>query len=96
MRRQSRSHQQEGDPEILEAEYRNIFEANWVFLCHEAHVPKPVDEARVVSPGCLSLAAPDAVGDPVTLTLPTDACRLFGPDVAQPAPGAPPTRPPIR
>lgn len=31
------------DPEILEAEYRDIFEANWVFLCHEAHVPKPGD-----------------------------------------------------
>ena len=31
------------DPDILEAEYRNIFEANWVFLCHEAHVPKPGD-----------------------------------------------------
>jgi benzoate/toluate 1,2-dioxygenase alpha subunit len=31
------------DPEILEAEYRNIFEANWVFLCHQAHVPKPGD-----------------------------------------------------
>ena len=31
------------DPEILEAEYRNIFEANWVFLCHEAHVRKPGD-----------------------------------------------------
>ena len=28
------------DPDILEAEYRNIFEANWVFLCHEAHVPQ--------------------------------------------------------
>lgn len=31
------------DPEILEAEYRNIFEGGWVFLCHEAHVPKPGD-----------------------------------------------------
>jgi benzoate/toluate 1,2-dioxygenase alpha subunit len=31
------------DPAILEAEYRNIFEADWVFLCHEAHVPKPGD-----------------------------------------------------
>ena len=31
------------DPEILEAEYRNIFEANWVFLCHEAHIRKPGD-----------------------------------------------------
>ncbi len=27
------------DPDVLEAEYRHIFEANWVFLCHEAHVP---------------------------------------------------------
>jgi benzoate/toluate 1,2-dioxygenase alpha subunit len=31
------------DPEVLEAEYRNIFEANWVFLCHEDHVRKPGD-----------------------------------------------------
>ena len=31
------------DPDILEAEYRNIFEADWVFLCHEAHVPNPGD-----------------------------------------------------
>jgi benzoate/toluate 1,2-dioxygenase subunit alpha len=31
------------DPDILEAEYRNIFEANWVFLCHEAHVRNPGD-----------------------------------------------------
>src|SRR5688500_17528389 len=31
------------DPEILDAEYRNIFEANWVFLCHEAHVRNPGD-----------------------------------------------------
>lgn len=57
------------------------------------HVPKPVDEARVVSPRCLSPAAPDAVGDPVTLAVPIDACALYGPDVAQPAPGSPPTRP---
>jgi benzoate/toluate 1,2-dioxygenase alpha subunit len=31
------------DPDILEAEYRNIFESNWVFLCHEGHVPKVGD-----------------------------------------------------
>jgi benzoate/toluate 1,2-dioxygenase subunit alpha len=31
------------DPEILEAEYRNIFEKGWVFLCHDGHVPKPGD-----------------------------------------------------
>ena len=31
------------DPDILEAEYRNIFEANWVFVCHEAHVRNPGD-----------------------------------------------------
>ena len=31
------------DPEVLEAEYRNIFEANWVFLCHEAHARYPGD-----------------------------------------------------
>jgi benzoate/toluate 1,2-dioxygenase alpha subunit len=31
------------DPDVLDAEYRNIFEANWVFLCHEAHVRKPGD-----------------------------------------------------
>jgi benzoate/toluate 1,2-dioxygenase subunit alpha len=31
------------DPDILEAEYRNIFESGWVFLCHESHIPKPGD-----------------------------------------------------
>jgi hypothetical protein len=31
------------DPDVLEAEYRNIFEANWVFLCHEAHICNPGD-----------------------------------------------------
>ena len=37
------------DPDILEAEYRNIFEANWVFLCHEAHVRNPGDFSRRTS-----------------------------------------------
>jgi benzoate/toluate 1,2-dioxygenase alpha subunit len=31
------------DPGILEAEYRNIFEGGWVFLCHEGHIPNPGD-----------------------------------------------------
>jgi benzoate/toluate 1,2-dioxygenase alpha subunit len=31
------------DPSILEAEYRNIFEAGWLFLCHEAILPAPGD-----------------------------------------------------
>jgi benzoate/toluate 1,2-dioxygenase subunit alpha len=31
------------DPDVLEAEYRNIFEANWLFLCHEAFVRNPGD-----------------------------------------------------
>ena len=31
------------DPDVLEAEYRNIFEANWIFLCHEAHICNPGD-----------------------------------------------------
>jgi hypothetical protein len=46
------------DPEILEAEYRNIFEANWVFLCHQAHVPKPGDYfATHIGPGSTATAA---------------------------------------
>lgn len=59
-------------------------------LCH---APKPLGENRVVSPACLAAASPDAVGDPVQVTIPPDACRVFGPDVPQPAPGEPPTRP---
>jgi benzoate/toluate 1,2-dioxygenase alpha subunit len=31
------------DPAILEAEYRNIFEGGWVFLCHEGHVRRTGD-----------------------------------------------------
>jgi benzoate/toluate 1,2-dioxygenase alpha subunit len=31
------------DDEIFEAEMRNIFEANWQFLCHESQVKKPGD-----------------------------------------------------
>jgi hypothetical protein len=64
--------------------------ATWS-LCH---TPKPPGESRVASADCLSpTAAADAVGDPVMLAMPTDACRLFGPDPPQPPPGAPATRP---
>ena len=31
------------DPAILEAEYRNIFERGWLFLCHNFIIPKPGD-----------------------------------------------------
>jgi hypothetical protein len=59
--------------------------------------PKPLGENRVVTTSCLPPAAAspmgDALGDPVTLAIPTDACRLFGPDTPQPAAGDPPTRP---
>jgi hypothetical protein len=61
----------------------------WTFC----RAPKPLDEDRVVAPDCLTTAPADAAGDPVQVALPADACRLFGPDVPQPAPGAPPTRP---
>jgi hypothetical protein len=61
----------------------------WTFC----RAPKPVGENRVVAPDCLAAAPADAVGSPVAIALPADACRLFGPDTPQPAPGAPPTRP---
>jgi hypothetical protein len=55
--------------------------------------PKPLGESRVVAPDCLMPAAADVVGSPATLTIPPDACQVFGPNTPQPAPGAPPTRP---
>ncbi|HEY7371404.1 MAG TPA: hypothetical protein VIF57_04440 [Polyangia bacterium] len=55
--------------------------------------PKPLGENRVVAEACLAPAAADAAGNPVTLTIPTDACQQFGPSTPQPPPGAPPTRP---
>jgi hypothetical protein len=58
--------------------------------------PKPVGENRALSADCLTAAAGgavDAAGDPAVLTVPADACALFGPDTPQPAPGAPPRRP---
>lgn len=56
-------------------------------------MPKPPAEANVVAPACLTPAAPDATGSPVSLTVPVDACELFGPDTPQPAPSEPPSRP---
>jgi hypothetical protein len=56
-------------------------------------VPKPPAEANVVATGCVDPGQPNAVGSPVTLAVPTDACQLFGPDTPQPAPGASATRP---
>ena len=59
-------------------------------LCH---TPKPPSENRVAAVDCLAPAAPpDAVGDPVSIAMPTDVCRVFGPDVPQPLPGQPTTR----
>src|SRR5262249_28587343 len=68
---------------------------SWTFC----RTPKPLGENRVVAPDCLAPAPADAVGSPVEVALPADACRLFGPSPPQPAPGAPPTRaalPPLR
>ena len=31
------------DPQILDAEYRRIFEAGWLFLCHDSVIPQPGD-----------------------------------------------------
>jgi benzoate/toluate 1,2-dioxygenase alpha subunit len=31
------------DPDILDAEYRSIFERGWVFICHDDHVRRPGD-----------------------------------------------------
>jgi hypothetical protein len=62
---------------------------NWTFCS----TPKPPAEANVVARGCLTPSSPDATGNPVSLTIPTDACELFGPDTPQPAPGEPAARP---
>ena len=31
------------DPDIFNAEMKSIFEADWIFLCHESQVKKPGD-----------------------------------------------------
>jgi len=53
---------------------------------------KPPAESRTVDPACLQ-GPPAAVGNPVGLLIPADACAVNGPDVPQPAPGQPPARP---
>jgi hypothetical protein len=59
-------------------------------LCH---TPKPPSENRVAAVDCLAPAAPpDAAGDPASIAIPADVCRVFGPDVPQPLPGQPITR----
>jgi hypothetical protein len=59
-------------------------------VCHD---PRPLDENRVVTSSCLTPRSTDAQGSPAQLMIPNEACRVFGPDTQQPAPGAPPTRP---
>jgi hypothetical protein len=50
------------DPEVLQAEYRNIFEANWVFLCHEAHIRNSGDYSPILAASrCSSCASPTAL-----------------------------------
>ncbi|RYE89948.1 MAG: hypothetical protein EOO75_10955, partial [Myxococcales bacterium] len=58
---------------------------------------KPLTELGPVDPGCMR-NAPGAVeplgaSPTAALTLPTDACRLFGPDRPDPKPGEPAGRP---
>jgi hypothetical protein len=66
---------------------------NWA-ICNER---KPLAELEPVSPLCLYASGTWftslGVGNPVTGTMPSDACRQFGPDVPEPMPGQPPGRP---
>jgi hypothetical protein len=66
---------------------------NWA-ICNER---KPLAELEPVSPLCLyasgSWFTSLGVGNPVNGTIPSDACRQFGPDVPEPMPGQPPGRP---
>jgi hypothetical protein len=66
-------------------------------LCVER---KPLTELGPVSPGCLvepsarsSALLPLGFGDGVSATLPSDACRLFGPSRPEPKEGEPAGRP---
>jgi len=57
--------------------------------------PKPLTENNVVSTACLT-ASGQPFGDPsgtATAPIPTEACRLFGPDVPPAIAGEPPFRP---
>ncbi len=66
---------------------------NWA-ICNER---KPLADLEPVSPLCLyasgSWFTALGVGNPVSGTVPADACRQFGPDVPEPMPGQPQGRP---
>ena len=58
--------------------------------------PKATSNNDVVDPACLDgsgTTAPVTSAAPVALVLPTDGCRLFGPDTPPQAAGQPPTQP---
>ena len=57
--------------------------------------PKATSNNDVVDPACLGAAgtsAPVSATAPVTLTLPSNACRLFGPDTPPQTAGQPPVQ----
>jgi hypothetical protein len=66
---------------------------NWA-ICNER---KPLADLEPVSPLCLYASGdwfiPIGVGNPVSGTIPSVACRQFGPDVPEPMPNQPPGRP---
>jgi hypothetical protein len=58
--------------------------------------PKPAVDNDAIDPACLTPSGASALGDdaqPITLTLPLDACRRFGPDTPPATPGQPPIAP---
>lgn len=65
---------------------------DWSYCTHA----KPVNELNDVADDCFGegdQVIPIGSGDVVTGTMPTNACRQFGPDIPQTAPGEPPARP---
>jgi hypothetical protein len=63
----------------------------WAFC----DLPKPLGENGVVAPGCVTADLPAAglPGIEIQTTMPSDACRLFGPELPPQVPGQPPARP---
>ena len=58
--------------------------------------PKPPTENDVVAPACLTPGGTTALGTtaaPLPVTLPSDGCRLFGPDTPPQMAGQPPPQP---
>ena len=72
------------DPAIFELEMERIFRGTWVYVCHEAEIPRPGDfrRARVVAYHDHRVAA--NAGD---LTALVNACRHRGVTVCQPERG---------